>query len=743
MLLKKIYFIMTLHRYNIQKVTSYFNIFGPDYIRALLFIYIVTSKARMRLTLKSINITLMRTSITKNFLLTVAGIFTIGATAQVPVKTAKKFGKQLSSEFVKCGSTEHEEMLQKRYPARANTEKFEQWLAPKVAAVKAQRLAASTQGTNQVVTIPVVVHIVHNGSALGTNENIADAQVHSQIEVLNQDFRRMMGTPGFNNNTVGADTEIQFCLAQRDVNGISTTGIIRHNLGTGEGWSMEEVDATLKPQTQWDPEQYLNIWVVDNVYIPLFGELAGYAQFPTNSGLPGLDGLGVETAATTDGVVIGHLYFGSRDIYPEGTYDNFNGSDKGRTTTHEVGHFFGLRHIWGDGGCNVDDFCDDTPVAGGPNQGCPVGTDSCPNSPGLDMIENYMDYTFDSCMNIFTQDQKDRMVAVLANSPRRLSLVTSQGCEPGVTFDLDGALNLNNVGTDCTDTFTPSIILSNPGNNVITSATIVYDVDGLNAQTYEWEGSLESGEQTTITLNTLSAAPGEHTFNAVLTLVNGVEDDFDVNNSIERIFNMVGIFSTSQIVITVMTDDYGGETIWAVLDSEGEPIASNIDLANPFGSVFYSDNQLYQHVVDVEDGECYTFTIIDLAGDGICCEFGEGYYTVTTAEGYVVAEGGDFVQTENTTFGINTFLSTADIANPLNDVVLYPNPSSSVINISIQDAMALPENYTVYNNLGQVINKGKINSNNFGIDISGYSNGIYFIKVDKGEYSKTLRFIKN
>ncbi len=686
----------------------------------------------------------MRTSITKNFLLTVAGIFTIGATAQVPVKTAKKFGKQLSSKFVKCGSTEYEEMLQKRYPARANNEKFEQWLAPKVAAAKAQRLAASTQGTNQVVTIPVVVHIVHNGSALGTNENIADAQVHSQIEVLNQDFRRMMGTPGFNNNPVGADTEIQFCLAQRDPNGIITDGIIRYNMGTGSGWDMEEVDANLKPQTQWDPEQYLNIWVVDNIHISFIGVLAGYAQFPTDSGLPGLDLPGLATGANTDGVVVGHLYFGSRDIYPEGTYDDSNGSDKGRTTTHEVGHFFGLRHIWGDSNsCNVDDFCEDTPVTSGPNQACPVGIDSCPNQPGVDMIENYMDYTFDSCMNIFTQNQKDRMIAVLANSPRRASLVTSQGCVPGQVFDLDGALYINSLDAGCTDVLTPIVTLKNTGNNTITSATVVYDINGQEPETFEWEGSLANGEQTDITLTTYNMTSGNYVFNASIENVNGMEDDYAENNTVNGTFKIVGNFNTSQIVVSIMTDDYGDETVWLLYNSENIPVASNLNLQNPINSTFYSSNQLYQHVIDVEDNECYTFTIIDLEGDGMCCEYGEGYYTITTAEGYIVAEGGEFAQTENTTFGINTFLSIAEIANPLNDVILYPNPSSSVVNISIQDAMALPENYTVYNNLGQVINKGKINSNNFGIDISGYSKGIYFIKIDKGEFSKTLRFIKN
>ncbi len=105
----------------------------------------------------------------------------------------------------------------------------------------------------------------------------------------------------------------------------------------------------------------------------------------------------------------------------------------GRSASHEIGHFFGLRHIWGDTGdcATADDYCDDTPTALAANYGCQIGLDSCPESEGLDMIENYMDYTDDACLNTFTQNQKDRMQAVLANSPRRKTLTTADSCTPG------------------------------------------------------------------------------------------------------------------------------------------------------------------------------------------------------------------------------------------------------------------------------------------------------------------------
>ncbi|MEM8507247.1 MAG: zinc metalloprotease [Bacteroidota bacterium] len=274
-----------------------------------------------------------------------------------------------------------------------------------------------------IYRIPVVVHVVHAGEPVGEGANISVEQVRSQIEVLNEDFRRVSGTNGFNALGIGADTQIEFYLAEQDPDGrlLGEPGIDRIN-GNRQEWPKgifrNPIETDLKPNTIWPTDRYFNIWTV-NFGGFLSRDLLGYAQFPDASGLEGLNEIG--GSPETDGIVIGYKYFGSSE---KGNFPALIAPfDLGRTTTHEVGHWLGLRHIWGDGDCTVDDFCLDTPIAAAPNSGCPVESISCGT---LDLFENYMDYTNDACMNVFTLDQKDRMLTVLENSPRRRELVQLQ-----------------------------------------------------------------------------------------------------------------------------------------------------------------------------------------------------------------------------------------------------------------------------------------------------------------------------
>ncbi len=319
---------------------------------------------------------------------------------------------------IRCASTEYQNS-KKANGKVASDKAFEEWLAPKIQEIKRLRQLGRLPS---VITIPVVVHVIHNGDAIGSGENISDAQVLSQITVFNQDFRKMAGTPG---NGAGVDTMIQFCMAQVDPNGNPTTGIDRRQFTTASynGAAVE----TRKASTIWDPTKYLNMWT-----FRFGGDLAsvlGYAQFPSGSGLEGMPEEDCITGeASTDGVVCAYTTWGSSSL----ATGSFGAPyDKGRTMTHEVGHMLGLRHIWGDGGCGVDDFCADTPLSDAANFSCPT-TNSCTDSPidYNDQVQNYMDYTDDTCMSMFTQDQSDRMLAVLMNSPRRDDLLVSTVCTP-------------------------------------------------------------------------------------------------------------------------------------------------------------------------------------------------------------------------------------------------------------------------------------------------------------------------
>ena len=302
--------------------------------------------------------------------------------------------------------------LQKRMD---NIERFTQ---TKIQQMEGKSIAGS------IITIPVVVHVIYSNA----NENISDAQILSQIQVLNDDFRRM-NSDANNTWSQAADTQIQFCMATVDPSGNTTNGITRKSSST-TSWGTNDA---MKKSSQggvdpWDTSQYLNMWVCN-----IGGGILGYAQFPGGS-------------AATDGVVMGPQYFGSSNggsgFYLSAPFD------LGRTTTHEVGHFLNLRHIWGDGNCSADDFVTDTPSSDAANYGCATGHVSCNT---VDMVQNYMDYSDDSCMNLYTEGQKNRMRAILLPGGVRASLGASTKCSGGGTTPTctDGIQNGDETGVDC------------------------------------------------------------------------------------------------------------------------------------------------------------------------------------------------------------------------------------------------------------------------------------------------------
>lgn len=319
----------------------------------------------------------------------------------------------------RCATVEYQKLNRSIGKIRESDEQFEKALAAKIKARRKNQFSRS--GLEGPYKIPVVVHIIHNGEALGVGRNIPDAQIFSQIDVLNQDFNRenadAADTPPVFASVAG-DLDIEFVLAKQDPYGNCTDGIVRVN-GNREQWSLSR-EEEFKALSYWPAEDYLNIWVV-----PFSGYL-GYAQFPISSIIPDLED--EEDNRLIDGVVIDYQVFGTVDG-AGGPFEIDDQYNKGRTATHEVGHFLGLRHIWGDeNNCLGTDYADDTP-----NQ--EEETYNTPSHPLADacsaaiMFQNFMDYTDDIKMNLFTLDQIERMSIVLENSPRRASLLTSHGLD--------------------------------------------------------------------------------------------------------------------------------------------------------------------------------------------------------------------------------------------------------------------------------------------------------------------------
>ena len=384
---------------------------------------------------------------------------------------------------------------------------------------------------NGVVNIPVVVHVIYNNST----ENISDAQVLSQIDVLNEDFRRT-NSDADDTWSQATDSEIEFCMATSDPFGNATTGIVRTSTSVSAFGTNDQMKFSSSGGADaWPTSDYLNIWVCD-----ISGGILGYAQFPGG-------------AASTDGIVIDYQYFGT-----VGTASA--PFDLGRTATHEVGHWLNLRHIWGDGSCSVDDFVSDTPTSNAANYGCDVGSSACGS---VDMVQNYMDYSDDACMNLYTVGQRNRMRALFESGGYRSSLLNSSACGDVVapTCD-DGIQNGDEEGIDC------------GGSNC--------------------EPCVCDGVDVTMTLN---------------------------------------------------FDNYPSETSWEIVGS-GEVVAS--------GGTYGSQPQMSTlNITQCLPEGCYTVTVFDSYGDGLCCQYGEGSYVVTDEYGNELASGASFNSTSSGNFCIS------------------------------------------------------------------------------------------
>ncbi|HEY8933571.1 MAG TPA: M43 family zinc metalloprotease [Cyclobacteriaceae bacterium] len=508
----------------------------------------------------------------------------------------------------RCGTVEYTNKLIKNL-RHEKEDRFENWLTKKI--IAHQQLLKTERTQSTTYQIPVVVHIIHNGESVGVGTNISDAQIISQIGVLNTDFNRL------NKDTVLTPTEfqsvagkmnIEFVLARQTPEGQATTGIVRVQ-GTQSSWTYGN-DATLKALSYWPAEDYFNLWVCN------LTDYLGYTQFPV-SNLPGLENS--PDNRLTDGVVIGYTYFGTTDA---GAFNLTKRYDKGRTVTHEVGHFFGLRHIWGDdgGACNDSgDYVDDTPDQGDNTNGCPSGIrTSCNDN---NMYQNYLDYTDDACMNMFTADQVTRMTTVLENCIRRTSLLTSHGLFDPMPKANDLALSkiISPVSAVCSSTVTPSLQIKNPGNNVITAAQIQLTVNSIVTETKDFALNLNVGDSVIVNFTQQLLTEGNSTFEFEILQTNNTTDGNAYNNNI----SITTLYSTpvaspfeetfSSLPSNWIISNPDSQLTWQIQSAPNGHIGNTAMLLNYYNyTALSASDALISPPIDLS-GQTQAFLLFDLA----------------------------------------------------------------------------------------------------------------------------------
>ncbi|MEO8149974.1 MAG: LamG-like jellyroll fold domain-containing protein [Bacteroidia bacterium] len=394
------------------------------------------------------------------------------------------------------------------------------------------------------VSIPVVVHVVHLGEALGTGTNVSDASINAMIADLNNRFANANGN--------GVNMNVQFCLAVRDPNNNATTGITRHNGSSIPGYSANGVgyaqpspcggvnDTLIKNLSDWTCASYYNIWVVKQIC-----DAGAYSTLPY-------------AVVKWDGIVIG-----------AGSMTN------GQLFAHETGHWLNLYHTFqGQNGTTCppnancatdgDQVCDTPPIL---QSECTTST--CSAGTITNSTYNYMGYCF-AQWDRFTQGQKDRVTAALNSYPRNL-LASSLGCVPLTPNDAGIASIINPTATTYTTlcggasySTAPIVQLGNYGTSTLTSVSIKYKIDNNAASTYSWSGSLAAFTSANVTLPSISIPQGAHTFQAYTTLPNGAADGYNANDSSSVSVTVTGptsITATSSQTNTTCVGNNGTATV--------------------------------------------------------------------------------------------------------------------------------------------------------------------------------------
>jgi len=570
-----------------------------------------------------------------------------------------------------------------------------------------------TSRNNQSRIIPVYVHVIYRTS----QENISTAQIQSQIDVLNRDYggqnADLNNVPSAFQSVTATGTGIQFSLVN-----ITRKQTTRSSWGTNDAMKSSS-QGGVDPLT---PNTHLNIWICN-----IGNNILGYAQFPGG-------------AASTDGVVISPQFFGSSDL-GSGFYLNAP-FDKGRTAVHEVGHYLNLRHIWGDGNCSYDDRVDDTPTSSTANYGCPsYPTYHCSTS---DMFMNYMDYVDDRCMFMFSKGQEARMWAAL-NGPRTQLGYSGGGNTGGgntgggtACNDIEVTLDLNfdNYGSET------SWELHNNAGQVVASGSGYTN----SSTTIQENFCLEDGCYDFV----INDSYGD---GICCSYGNGSYSLTDEDGNVLASGGSFGASETKQICVSsapacydvtldLNFDNYGSETSWYIKDASGTTLHQ--------GNGYINSSPDLTEDFCLPAG-CYTFEILDSYGDGICCSYGNGSYSIAEKNGATLISGGAFGSKETKQFCVGTSnrqTTTVSTSKPAIEATqkvamnIYPNPAFERLTIEWMNTDQAAIGHII-DATGKQLWEGQIDAGTNHIMLTNIPSGMYYFTVvqDNGKVV-SKKFIK-
>lgn len=541
------------------------------------------------------------------------------------------------SQDEKCGFDDyHAKMLKED---AQYSQSLKEYTASYLKAVRKGEITPETKGN--VITIPIVFHVIHLGEAEGVETNISLEQIQSSVDGMNIQYRNTNpdGTPYV---AEGTDLEFEFCMAKRDPDGNPTEGVTRHDGRTEfgsigyetTGFNQGSVDNAIKPATTWDRTKYYNVWVAAKIKgeNPYGGGTKGYATFAGGS-------------AAMDGTVV---VFNSCGFDPDGSrgFNLFGSGDNG-TMVHEVGHAFNLYHTFNNGGSSPgagcppvesdcsqdgDQVCDTKPHEGDLGRCRNIGDPTCQGDVyDINITNNFMNYT--NCTPaLYTPGQRDRVHFTLQNQRAYFNNPgTPNVCVPVFEYDAAITEQIAPSGFFCDANVTPVIALKNNGQNTITSVDIEYGVNGNVLNTFTWTGSLAQLSTVNVTLPDISVSVATHNFFARVkqNTINGSQpDEYSSNDQVSGDFEIIN----GNVLTLTVSSQAEGDKVEIVDSGSGAVI---------FSTNFSGQPDPFTRDICLPDG-CYKVNYIDQVLDHPFFGGKQITYTLKNDVGYSLASGVNF-----------------------------------------------------------------------------------------------------